>query len=67
MTPKDAADGLIYGFEDIGVKFTLVLPCAMYACLRILGQFPYLNKDGTESEEHKFWLGAYNYLKDKQS
>lgn len=67
MTPQSAADGLMYGFENIGVQFTLVLPCSMYACERILGQYAQINKDGTENEEWKFWLEAFNYLKEKQS
>lgn len=66
MTPKSAADGLIYGFENIGVRTTLVIQCASYACERILGQYPQINKDGSENEEWKFWLEAFNYLKEKQ-
>lgn len=66
MTPQSAADGLIYGFEKIGVRATLVIQCALYACERILGQYAQINKDGTENEDWKFWLEAYNYLKEKQ-
>lgn len=65
ITPRDAADGLIYGFEKIGVKPWLLGQCAMYACERIHGQFPQINKDGTENDEWKYWLEAYNYLKER--
>lgn len=65
MNPKGAADGLIYGFEKIGVRTNLVIQCALYACERIHGQYPQINKDGTENEDWRFWLEAYNYLKEK--
>lgn len=66
MTPIQAAYGLIYGYEKIGVKESLVIKCALYACERIHGQYAQINKDGSENEDWKFWLEAYNYLKTKQ-
>jgi hypothetical protein len=65
MTPKSAAEGLIYGFEKI-VPYKYVNACALYASERILGQHAQINKDGTENEDWKLWLLAYNYLKQLQ-